>query len=472
MASGNSHSNDAKFMGFVYRIFPGHLQAKEFMIIPSSFERKHKITLPNPVILRLPNNGAEWQVSWTKHDYDIRFQQDWKKFAQDCSLRDPQFLSFEYEGGSHFVVRIFDEVGDDIDYSSIRCTNGAITTNHCDDDDEAAHINNFIQINSDDSAGCETQTQLPKKRKTNTNGEHRSDTSPHCKTKIIKDCVATQQKVSAGARRGGRSMMVKANSRTKAAIPKQKKSAMQQAMDYQNKTKEPSFIRTLHPSYLGDTRDLLVINGHFAKEHLGDYEGNATIRVPNNHRTWSVSIKKNHSNGQTNMNNGWKSFWQDNKLELDHVCVFVMTERSPLSFKVVIFTDIDETDDEELPGHGGEANQDSPKRRPMEKGRYFESSGVKEKKFEICIRKYHMKDGPNLPKGFMDRYPRLDGNDVQLKVGEKSWRVKVIRYGSYARFSAGWRRFAKECELLEEDGKMMEFEMIDEVNLVIKVSVS
>ncbi|CAL0318546.1 unnamed protein product [Lupinus luteus] len=191
MVSCRGCSTDAKSMGF-FKILPkDHLQGEEFMVIPSNFEMKNKVILPNPLFLRLPND-AEWSVSWIKRNYDIWFQQDWKKFALDCSLRDPHFIVFKYEGGSHFEVMIFDVTTyNEIEYSSIRCTNDA-TKNHY-NEVESDNSVEIIEIDddSDEIVENELHTLLPKKRKVNTKSEHKSD--------IDVDFDATQKKVSSGS---------------------------------------------------------------------------------------------------------------------------------------------------------------------------------------------------------------------------------------------------------------------------------
>ncbi|KAK7273669.1 hypothetical protein RIF29_14727 [Crotalaria pallida] len=268
------------------------------MIIPSSFERKYKITLPNPLILRIPT-GAEWKVSWIKRDYEIWFEHDWKRFALDCSLKDPHFLVFKYEGGSCFEVRIFDKNYYDIDYSSIRCTNnGATTTHH---HDESVDI---IDIN-DDSA-------------------------------------ETLENDDSGARRGRRSM-VKANSRSKAQASLKQESAMEKAINYQNENKNPSFICSMNLTYV--TKSGLEIPSHFRKEYLAGYRVNATIGVPDEDRSWPITINFQHSSNQSVMTGGWKPFCKEYKLKVCDVCEFERTGCKPLSFKVIIFRARDEPEE-------------------------------------------------------------------------------------------------------------------------------
>ncbi|KAK7273668.1 hypothetical protein RIF29_14726 [Crotalaria pallida] len=504
-------SNDTNAIGF-FKILPvGHLQGVEFMIIPSSFERKYKITLPNPLILRIPT-GAEWKVSWIKRDYEIWFKHDWKRFALDCSLKDPHFLVFKYEGGSCFEVRIFDKNYYDIDYSSIRCTNnGATTTNHHDESVDIIDINDDSAetLENDDSGEfleSEMQTQLPKKRKTDTKRvEHRSNINQPCetkgvparrklnKTKIKEDLVATQQNVSAGARRGRRSM-VKANSCSKAeASTKQKQSAMEKAINYQSENKNPSFICKMNLSYVTQSR--LGIPRHFSKEYLAGYRVNATIGVPDEDRSWPIRINFQHSSKQSVMTGGWKRFYKEYKLKVGDVCVFERTRCKPLSFKVIIFRARDEP--EELQGYGYEANQlcqDKQQRRSIQNMEKYssgneqvakrkgisrsclqtdsENSCVEKKNYKIHIRNCHLNVHPKLSQEFFNKYPTCDGKYVKLQVGGKWWPVKVLYYPNPGQglLSAGWRAFMRQCKL--KVGKIWEFNMIDEKNLVFEVSIS
>ncbi|CAL0318543.1 unnamed protein product [Lupinus luteus] len=230
---------------------------------------------------------------------------------------------------------------------------------------------------------------------------------------------------------------------------------MDKARDYINKTKNPAFIQQLFPAYMNAKRDILGIKSVFAREYLNGLEGKATIGVLHGKKTWPVRININHCSGQTSMVCGWKSFWQYYKLQVNDVCVFEMTQHTPLSFKVIIFPAREQH--KELQGYGNEANQLPPQR---------------ENKFKIYIRNNHMRSTPNIPIDFFKRYPKCDGKDVKLQVGEEWWVVKLIYYPHYGfgRFSRGWYTFVRECKLEVENN--WEFDMIDEENLVLKVSIS
>ncbi|XP_019460450.1 PREDICTED: uncharacterized protein LOC109360177 [Lupinus angustifolius] len=132
--------------------------------------------------------------------------------------------------------------------------------------------------------------------------------------------------------------MINGNSCSKSeANAIQKKLVMDKARDYINKTKNPAFIQQLFPTYVDAKRDVLGINKDFAREYLKGFEGKATIGVLHEKKTWPVRININHCAGQTIMIGGWKSFWQHYKLQVNDVCVFEMTQHTPLSFQVIIF---------------------------------------------------------------------------------------------------------------------------------------
>ena len=83
--------------------------------IPRSFVNKCWEGISNPVLLLLPN-GVEWKVKWKKLDADILLIEDWKEFAEFCSLDKDHLLVFEYLRKSQFLVVIFDQNGLEMEY--------------------------------------------------------------------------------------------------------------------------------------------------------------------------------------------------------------------------------------------------------------------------------------------------------------------------------------------------------------------
>ncbi|CAL0318548.1 unnamed protein product [Lupinus luteus] len=91
---------------------------------------------------------------------------------------------------------------------------------------------------------------------------------------------------------------------------------------------------SIRPCFQTNTRGISTV---FAREYLNGFVGEATIGILHEKRTWPVRIKISHVSGRTFMIGGWKSFSQHYKLQVNDVCVFEMTQHTPLSFKVIIF---------------------------------------------------------------------------------------------------------------------------------------
>ena len=66
---------------------------------------------------------------------------------------------------------------------------------------------------------------------------------------------------------------------------------------------------------------------------------------------WCVHFSQNNSSNQINLTTGWKSFVEDNNLELRDVCVFEKIKKPGLSFKLIIFRDTKESSSPEFSGY-------------------------------------------------------------------------------------------------------------------------
>lgn len=67
--------------------------------IPSAAHKR--FTLQGP-------SGSKWRVGVSKSTNGTFFTFGWHKFVKDHSLRESEFLVFQYEGDLHFTVLIFD----------------------------------------------------------------------------------------------------------------------------------------------------------------------------------------------------------------------------------------------------------------------------------------------------------------------------------------------------------------------------
>lgn len=79
----------------------------------------------------------------------------------------------------------------------------------------------------------------------------------------------------------------------------------------------------------------------------------------------------------------------------------------------------------------------------------------------------------NIPMEFIRKYVVDEGaKDVTLRVGERSWPVRLDIYPqhSYARFSKGWPAFVGDVNL--KAGDVCLFKLVDKDKFVIQVTVS
>ncbi|CAN1194129.1 B3 domain-containing transcription factor VRN1 [Linum perenne] len=77
--------------------------------LPKKFVKKHGGGLSSPVSLKVPG-GMMWQIDiiMSKDESMWLCNESWQKFVQHYSLKHGHFVVFQYDGGSHFSVAIFD----------------------------------------------------------------------------------------------------------------------------------------------------------------------------------------------------------------------------------------------------------------------------------------------------------------------------------------------------------------------------
>jgi hypothetical protein len=54
--------------------------------LPKTFVEKHWKGISNPVVLKLPNNGARQEIYWEKRDDGIWLRKNWEKIAKFLKL--------------------------------------------------------------------------------------------------------------------------------------------------------------------------------------------------------------------------------------------------------------------------------------------------------------------------------------------------------------------------------------------------
>ncbi|XP_039688377.1 B3 domain-containing protein REM9 isoform X1 [Medicago truncatula] len=246
-----------------------------------------------------------------------------------------------------------------------------------------------------------------------------------------------------------------------------KKVAMvKKARKYPTVNENPFFVVIMTQSYTNGY--FLWVPSKFSREHLNNFKGTATIRV-GNERSVEVSLRYYDTKDKSCVGGGWKIFREKYNLQVDDVCKFEMIQRRPFSFTVTI-TRARNGPSEGVPcGNNvvkqkdieGTSSGSRPKENFLDEGRDV----MKHNTLKVLVKN----KAPSVPKEFMKK--GSNENIVELKMGRKSWFVKVNYYESVHgwRFNKGWRKFMEECKV--EIGDTCLFNLIDERKFVFDVSI-
>ncbi|CAK8570783.1 unnamed protein product [Lathyrus sativus] len=402
---------------------------KEEIRLPRKFIRKYWKGTSNPISLKLPN-GVEHKIFWVERDGDIWLQKNWEKLAK--FLEYGCFITFKYISESYFKVKIYDMTNMEIDYSHIKFVSEV--------SEDIIEVSDNSDKNLNETEPC-MQVQMTK-----VNG----------KRKAI-DFDPTHENVS-GSNIGIMNKMPKECPTTETA------------------NANPSFEVKVTPSSIQSCR--LRIPTDFSREYLNKFRGKAFIRVGED-RIIKVKMNFDDIYSRSVVSSGWKSVIQKYMLQVNDVCIFEMIQLQPPSFAVTIIRGGEENPSpKKLKGckEGkscdniakrkdiGETSRSCPKLHVLEDSSE-DYSVTAENTFEIVVNSSY----PNVPNEFMNRHTGCHGKFLELKVGEKSWFVKVSYYPKHSTLYAGWRKFMRECKL--ETGDICFFELVDEDKYVFKVSV-
>ncbi|CAJ2674187.1 unnamed protein product [Trifolium pratense] len=256
------------------------LQDKKLRI-PKKYVEKYWKHLSNPIFLRFPN-GVEKKIFWVERNGYICFQKNWKNISK--SLKYGYLLTFKYLGGTYFKVKIFAGNALEINYSNIKSI----------DEDEVVEDEEVIEVSEEE---CEIVKQPQRTTKS--------------KRKIHMDLDSTQQKISSGNRRGFVKRVEKCST-----------------------SENPFFEIKLKKSYAYG--NFMALPSKFSREHLENFVGTATLQVGNVDMPMKVRMKFDYENRRSILSGGWKLFSEKYNLQVKDSCKFVMIQRQPLLFTVII----------------------------------------------------------------------------------------------------------------------------------------
>ncbi|KAK2411293.1 B3 domain-containing transcription factor VRN1 [Trifolium repens] len=269
------------------------LQDKKLRI-PKKYVEKFWKGISNPIFLRFPN-GVQQKIFWVKDNGDILFQKNWNQFAK--SLKYGNLLTFKYKGGSCFKVKIFCVNALEINYSNIK----SIV-----DEEEVVEA---AEEEAKETIEVSDESEIPMQAQRTGNG----------KRKINMDLDSTQQKLS-----GSSSMVKKAK----------KCSTTAEAVNMRDTNENNPFFDIIMTKTYADGK-YVKIPMEFSREHLNNFQGIATLFVGEK-MAMEVNLRFDQNKKRSIICAGWKLFSQKYNLQIGDACKFVMTQREPLLFTIII----------------------------------------------------------------------------------------------------------------------------------------
>ncbi|XP_042507251.1 putative B3 domain-containing protein At5g66980 [Macadamia integrifolia] len=246
--------------------------------IPPAFLNHFNGLIPNKAILR-SRKGRIWHVELEQVDSNLFFQDGWKGFVKDQSLKLGEFLVFIYDGNSVFDVKIFG-------------------------------------IN-----GCEKQETLVYKNYDQAASNLKKEEQPESE-EIINNYTPFKQKFP--ELRGKRIRRPKYGSRRAKIIEEMVLKAAGFA-----KPKNPYFVASFLP---GRPYELFIPRELVTKHRL-KIMSEMTLRDPSG-RNWSVKTSR-WKDGRISLSKGWSILCKENNLGIDDKCIFEFIEGRGRKFGII-----------------------------------------------------------------------------------------------------------------------------------------
>lgn len=283
---------------------PAYINPKHRVYIPYKFAETYLNGNKGQVSLQVPD-GRTWTLKFSvdvmgSGQHKAQFHNNWADFAQDNNLEVGDVCVFELidcQKGS-FKVSIFSAASDansspspqadDTRASQVSSDKCTIPETEADDDFGNFHVGNSSCVDEATSSRPSPQTEGT--------------------------CSTLTQPLREG----------------------EKIRALLRARTF--KSQNPFFIVAMLPSYIRN-RLKLTIPMDFSRKYLTEMVGNITLCMPYG-KTWMVKcIRESTKNRRAKLTDGWKTFAEDNNLEVNDVCVFEMikSEGSEFSFSVFIY---------------------------------------------------------------------------------------------------------------------------------------
>ncbi|XVF15647.1 hypothetical protein REPUB_Repub09cG0172500 [Reevesia pubescens] len=363
---------------------PRYLTVRYSLSIPYKFVKKYLDEKKDQVILQV-SDGRTWIVKFsvkifTSGQHKAEFYHTWRAFAKDNNLEVGDVCIFELinRNETTFKVSIFPAAqnakvsmspqAEASRASQVASKNCLIPKREADDD-----FGNCYDGNSSRAAQFTTTGYQATKEKVEPIKSLPCPDQP-CKMMIISNSTSNTRSNSSlealalnarpddtifreikfenpeencklhGSMKGfgasstrPRDPQTKGTRRTQPLRAAEKAKALQRASGF--KSQNPFFIVAMQPSYVCHGCGL-AIPVDFSRNRLTKSVGEMILCMPNG-KTWWTKYRReaNETNPRARVIDGWKTFAEDNNLEVGDVCVFEMIKSNDyeLSFNVVIY---------------------------------------------------------------------------------------------------------------------------------------
>ncbi|XP_038722751.1 B3 domain-containing transcription factor VRN1-like [Tripterygium wilfordii] len=285
--------------------------------IPKKFVIKYGCSLPNSVLLRLPD-GAVWPIEVYENNDGVWLVDGWKEFADFYSLGYGHLLVFQHKGSSDFQVIIFDNSAMEIKYPKYSNVIKEEPERSVDEDSvEIVDLDDF-----DTSQRSRERTPL---KSPNPQYSEPKLGTPRSSCKKIGD--------GGGSSTGGMEKFKAGIVKKRLGLTSKEKAEAFLRADFHSEN--PYFMVVMQPRYVY-TQYELTIPIDFARRHLGPSN---TIDLVSDERTWPARYHcyPKLEKPKATICYGWRSFVKDNNIKVGDLCVFELFKTSPICLEVFIF---------------------------------------------------------------------------------------------------------------------------------------
>ncbi|XP_042517269.1 uncharacterized protein LOC122091409 isoform X2 [Macadamia integrifolia] len=229
------------------------------------------------------------------------------------------------------------------------------------------------------------------------------------------------------------------------------------------KTKNPSFMVVMKPSYLHKGLNVPL---EFSRKHFSDGLHRVILRLPNG-STWPARFLF-RSRIKALLSGGWNAFARENVLLEGDCCVFEVFKKKNIELKVSIFRVV------EVPPVGSVT---SKTRHPMTFKESKATQAAREFKSVYpfftfyMLQSYARRCGMIMTADFVEKHMPVDVETITLQDSDgRKWPVKFcsLKDGG-RRFGAGWAAFVKANNI--EEGDVCVLEHLEKKGTVLKVSI-